>query len=45
MQFMSTPGLVINEKVRCSGRVPGKAEIARFVTVALAEEKTVTNSY
>jgi len=36
--IMSTPGLVINEKVVSSGRVPGEAEITTFLTTALMEE-------
>jgi hypothetical protein len=36
--IMSTPGLVINEKVVSSGRVPSLAEITTFVTNALMEE-------
>lgn len=34
---LSTPGLVINEKLVCSGRVPSEAEITTFVTTALSE--------
>jgi small redox-active disulfide protein 2 len=34
---MSTPGLVINERVVSTGRVPGEAEITTFLTTALAE--------
>ena len=34
--ILSTPGLVINEKVVSSGRVPRKAEIVTFLTNALA---------
>jgi small redox-active disulfide protein 2 len=39
MQYrvLSTPGLVINEKVVCSGRVPSEAEITTFITTALTE--------
>jgi small redox-active disulfide protein 2 len=33
--IMSTPGLVINEKVVSSGRIPSSAEITTFVTNAL----------
>ncbi|MBI5298493.1 MAG: TM0996/MTH895 family glutaredoxin-like protein [Chloroflexi bacterium] len=32
---MSTPGLVINEKVVSSGRIPSPAEITIFVTNAI----------
>ena len=35
---LSTPGLVINEKVVCAGRVPSEAEITTFLTNALMEE-------
>jgi small redox-active disulfide protein 2 len=33
--IMSTPGLVINEKLVSSGRVPGKAEINTLLVNAL----------
>jgi small redox-active disulfide protein 2 len=33
---MSTPGLVINEKVVSAGRIPSTAEITSFLTTALA---------
>jgi small redox-active disulfide protein 2 len=36
-RVLSTPGLVINEKLVCSGRVPSEAEITTFVTTALTE--------
>jgi small redox-active disulfide protein 2 len=35
---MSTPGLVINEKVVMSGRVPAEAEIMTFLANALEAE-------
>jgi small redox-active disulfide protein 2 len=31
---INTPGLVINEKVVCSGRVPGKNEILEWIKTA-----------
>jgi small redox-active disulfide protein 2 len=34
---LTTPGLVINEKVVSSGRIPSTAEITTFLTSALAE--------
>jgi small redox-active disulfide protein 2 len=33
--IMSTPGLVINEKVVSAGRIPSEAEITTFITSAL----------
>ncbi len=35
--IMSTPGLVINEKLVSTGRVPSEAEITSFLTTALME--------
>ncbi len=36
-KVMSTPGLVINEKVVSSGRIPSTAEITTFLTNAMME--------
>ncbi|MCD6391560.1 MAG: TM0996/MTH895 family glutaredoxin-like protein [Dehalococcoidia bacterium] len=36
--ILTTPGLVINEQLVCSGRVPSKAEIIQLVTDALTKE-------
>ncbi len=33
--ILTTPGLVIDEKLVCSGRVPSKAEVSTFITTAL----------
>ena len=33
--ILSTPGLVVNENVVCSGRIPTKAEITTWLTNAL----------
>lgn len=37
--ILSTPGLVIDEKVVSSGRVPSRAEIATLITSALPEDE------
>ena len=34
--ILSTPGLVINENVVCSGRIPTPAEVTTWLTTALA---------
>jgi len=36
--ILTTPGLVINEELVCSGRVPTKAEVCQFVISALDKE-------
>ena len=35
--ILSTPGLVINEKIVCAGRVPNEAEVTTYLTTALAQ--------
>ena len=35
--ILMTPGLVIDEKLVVSGKVPDKAEITRYITSALAK--------
>jgi small redox-active disulfide protein 2 len=35
--ILSTPGLVINEKVVSAGRVPNEAEVTTYITNALME--------
>jgi len=36
--ILTTPGLVIDEKLVCSGRVPTKAEVTQFIANALTKE-------
>ncbi len=36
--ILTTPGLVIDEKLVCSGRVPTKSEVTTFITTALAKK-------
>jgi len=35
--ILQTPGLVLNEELVCSGRVPTKAEVTTFITTALSK--------
>jgi small redox-active disulfide protein 2 len=37
--ILTTPGLVINEEVVCSGRVPSKAEITKWLQAEAAKGK------
>ena len=37
--ILTTPGLVVDEELVCSGRVPNKAEVTQFITSALVEEE------
>ena len=35
--ILHTPGLVIDEKLVCSGRVPTKAEVTTYITTTLGK--------
>jgi small redox-active disulfide protein 2 len=37
--ILATPGLVVNEEVVCSGRVPTKVEVIQFIINALEKEE------
>ena len=37
--ILATPGLVINEELVCSGKVPNKAEVTQLIINALEKEE------
>ena len=37
--ILTTPGLVINEKLVCSGIVPSKAEVITFITTTMVNQE------
>lgn len=38
--ILTTPGLVVDGELVCSGKVPDKAEVTRLITTALAREES-----
>jgi len=36
--ILTTPGLVVNEELVCSGRIPTKSEVTQFIINALDKE-------
>lgn len=37
--ILTTPGLVVNEELVCSGRIPSESEVTQFIINALDEEE------
>jgi len=37
--ILTTPGLVVNEELVCSGRIPSKSEVTQFIITALDKEE------
>jgi small redox-active disulfide protein 2 len=37
--ILTTPGLVVNEDLVCSGRIPSKSEVTQFIINALDKER------
>jgi len=37
--ILTTPGLVVNEELVCSGRIPSKSEVTQFIINALDKEE------
>jgi small redox-active disulfide protein 2 len=42
-RILTTPGLVVNEELVCSGRIPTKSEVTQFIINALDKEERSKN--
>ena len=41
--ILTTPGLVVNDELACSGRIPTKSEVTRFIINAMDKEEQARN--
>ena len=41
--ILTTPGLVVNEELLCSGRIPSKSEVTQYIINAMDKEEQAKN--